>query len=166
MGNHDAAQRWVDEVSALCHPSDVYWCDGSEEERARLTERAVKEKALIALNQDKLPGCYYHRSHHTDVARTEHLTFICSREPEDAGPTNNWMSPHEAKGKLIGLFRDAMKGRTMYVIPFVMGPLGSPFSKVGVQVTDSVYVALNMRIMTRMGAAAMAMLGDRDDFCR
>ena len=166
MGKNDAAQRWVDEVTALCQPADVTWCDGSEDERVRLTERGLKDKSLIELNQEKLPGCYYHRSSATDVARTEHLTFICSRQPEDAGPTNNWMSPVEAKSKLTELYRGAMKGRTMYVVPFVMGPVGSPFCKVGVQVTDSVYVALNMRIMTRMGNVAWSQLGRSDDFTR
>src|SRR5262249_16044900 len=97
MGKSDLAQRWVYEIAALCQPRDVYWCDGSEEERARLTERAVEEKILFALNQDKLPGCYYSRSNPNDVARTEHLTFICTSDPEDAGPTNNWMAPTEAK---------------------------------------------------------------------
>jgi phosphoenolpyruvate carboxykinase (GTP) len=165
MGS-EAAKRWVDEIAALCQPKDVMWCDGSEEERVRLTERAVAEKALQPLNHDKLPGCYLHRSSPTDVARTEHLTFICSSSAEDAGPTNNWMAPAEAKDKLTPLYRGAMKGRTMYVVPFVMGPLGSPFSKVGVQLTDSVYVALNMRIMTRMGQAAWAQLGDTGTFTK
>src|SRR5215831_5373273 len=166
MGKSTAAQRWVDEIAALCHPKDIYWCDGSEEERARLTERAVEEGTLLALDQKKLPGCYYHRSSPTDVARTEHLTFICSTDAADAGPTNNWMAPAEAKSKLTELYRGAMKGRTMYIVPFVMGPLGSPFSKVGVQITDSVYVVLNMRIMTRMGNQAWNQLDRDDNFTR
>jgi phosphoenolpyruvate carboxykinase (GTP) len=161
-----AAKQWVDEMARLTQPDQVVWCDGSEEEKERLTKLAVDTGVLEALNQDKLPGCYYHRSHPSDVARTEHLTFICSQKKEDAGPTNNWMDPMEARAKLTPLFTGAMKGRTLYVIPFVMGPVGSPFSKVGVQVTDSVYVVLNMRIMTRMGNAAWEQLGESDDFVR
>jgi len=166
MSKSQAAERWVDEIAALCKPRDIHWCDGSEAERERLTRRAVEEDALLALDQDKLPGCYYHRSASNDVARTEHLTFICTRNAVDAGPTNNWMAPDEARQKLTPLFDGAMQGRTMYVVPFVMGPLGSPFSRVGVQLTDSVYVALNMRIMTRMGNAAWQQLGDSDAFTR
>jgi phosphoenolpyruvate carboxykinase (GTP) len=162
----ESAKRWVQEISNLCQPDTVHWCDGSEEERRKLTQRAVEAGDLITLNQSKLPGCYLHRSSPTDVARTEHLTFICSKEKDDAGPTNNWMAPEEAKAKLTPLFTGAMKGRTLYVIPFVMGPLGSAFSKVGVQITDSVYVVLNMRIMTRMGNAAWEQLGGGDDFVR
>ena len=110
---------------------------------------------FIRLNQQKLPGCYLHRSHPNDVARSEHLTFICSRRKDDAGPTNNWMAPAEAREKVGALFRGSMKGRTMYVVPFLMGPPGSAFTKVGIEITDSVYVALNMRIMTRMGEVAL-----------
>jgi phosphoenolpyruvate carboxykinase (GTP) len=161
-----AARRWVDEITALCKPRDVHWCDGSEEERDRLTRRAVEDGVLITLDQSRLPGCYYHRSAPNDVARTEHLTFICSKDPDDAGPTNNWMAPAEARDKLRPLYEGAMKGRVMYVVPFVMGPLGSPFSRVGVQLTDSVYVVLNMRIMTRMGTAAWQQLGESDAFTR
>jgi len=166
MAISEAAIRWVDEVAALTQPANIHWCDGSEEERAQLTKLALQTGELVELNQDKLPGCYYHRSSPTDVARTEHLTFICTEEKSDAGPTNNWMAPEAAKTKLSELFRGAMKGRTMYVIPFVMGQLGSKFGKVGVQVTDSVYVVLNMRIMTRMGNAAWDQLGGTDDFTR
>jgi phosphoenolpyruvate carboxykinase (GTP) len=166
MGISEAAKRWVDEITSHCRPRDVTWCDGSEEERVRLTELALAEGVLHELNQDRLPGCYLHRSAPNDVARTEHLTFICSGQPEDAGPTNNWMAPGEAKEKLGALFRGSMSGRTMYVVPFVMGPLGSPFSRVGVQLTDSVYVALSMRTMTRMGTVAWQQLGESDDFTR
>jgi phosphoenolpyruvate carboxykinase (GTP) len=162
----EAARRWVDEVAALTQPANIHWCDGSEGERAQLTKLALQAGELLELDQGKLPGCYYHRSSPTDVARTEHLTFICTEEKDDAGPTNNWMAPDAAKTKLSELFRGAMKGRTMYVVPFVMGPLGSKFGKVGVQVTDSVYVALNMRIMTRMGSAAWDQLGGANDFTR
>ncbi|HEX7127704.1 MAG TPA: phosphoenolpyruvate carboxykinase (GTP) [Thermodesulfobacteriota bacterium] len=163
--NQSVAQ-WVNEVARLCKPSDVVWCDGSEEERQRLLQVAVRQGDLIPLNQERLPGSYLHRSAANDVARTEHLTFICSREKDDAGPTNNWMAPDEAYARLSKIFDGAMAGRTMYVIPFVMGPVGSPFSKVGVQVTDSVYVVLNMRIMTRMGNVALEQLGDSEDFTR
>jgi phosphoenolpyruvate carboxykinase (GTP) len=157
---------WVEECARLTKPDRVVWCDGSEDERKRLTEEAVAKAILIPLNSAKLPGCYLHRSNPNDVARVEHLTFICSREKAEAGPTNNWMDPQEAYRKLGGLFDGAMKGRTMYVVPYVMGPLGSPYSKVGIELTDSIYVVLNMRIMTRMGKAALDQLGDSNDFNR
>ena len=157
---------WVDEMAAMCQPDNIVFCDGSEEEKTRLTEYAVSKGILIPLNQEKHPGSYLHRSNPNDVARVEHLTFICSPKKEDAGPTNNWMAPDEAYTKLRGLFTGSMKGRTMYVIPYVMGPLGSEHSKIGIEITDSVYVVLNMRIMTRMGKAALEMLGDRNDFNR
>jgi phosphoenolpyruvate carboxykinase (GTP) len=162
----ETAKRWVEEVARLTQPDDVHWCDGSEEERDRLTVLAMKQGDLLELNQDKLPGCYYHRSSPTDVARTEHLTFICSESKDEAGPTNNWMAPAEAKDRLSPLFAGAMRGRTLYVVPFVMGPLGSAFSRVGVQITDSIYVVLNMRIMTRMGNAAWDQLAGTDEFTR
>jgi phosphoenolpyruvate carboxykinase (GTP) len=128
--------------------------------------QAVAEGVFQPLNEKKYPHCYYHRSNPTDVARTEHLTFICSRAKEDAGPTNNWMSPEDAREKILPLYKGAMKGRTMYVIPYVMGPLGSPISKVGIEITDSLYVVENMRIMTRMGTAALEQLGDSTDYCK
>jgi phosphoenolpyruvate carboxykinase (GTP) len=159
-------ERWVSEMAAMTTPDQIVWCDGSEAERARLTELAVQQGILTPLNQEKRPGCYLHRSDPNDVARVEHLTFICSHRKEDAGPNNNWWDPKEAYAKLGSLFKGCMKGRTMYVIPYVMGPLGSPFSKIGIELTDSVYVVLNMRIMTRMGAAALEMLGDSNDFNR
>ena len=157
---------WVREMVALTKPDQVIWCDGSEAEKKRMTEEAVAKGILIPLNQKKLPGCYLHRSNPNDVARVEHLTFICSQKKEDAGPTNHWMAPAEAYTKLRGLFDGCMKGRTLYVIPYVMGPLGSKLSKIGVELTDSVYVVLNMRIMTRMGTPALEMLGDSNDFNR
>jgi phosphoenolpyruvate carboxykinase (GTP) len=159
-------RKWVTEMAALAKPDRVVFCDGSEEEKKRLTDQAVAEGILIPLNQQKRPGCYLHRSNPNDVARVEHLTFICTKNKEDAGPTNNWMDPAAAYSKLSGLFDGAMKGRTMYVVPYVMGPVGSPMSKVGIELTDSVYVVLNMRIMTRMGRSALDMLGDSNDFNR
>ena len=157
---------WVSKMAQMTQPDSIVWCDGSEEEKKRFTDMAVKEGILIPLNQQKRPGCYLHRSNPNDVARVEHLTFICTTNKEDAGPTNNWMEPEAAYTKLTHLFTGCMTGRTMYVVPYVMGPLGSPFAKIGVELTDSVYVALNMRIMTRMGKAALDMLGDSDDFNR
>ncbi|HJX66790.1 MAG TPA: phosphoenolpyruvate carboxykinase (GTP) [Polyangia bacterium] len=159
-------QEWVESMAAMCQPDSIHWCDGGEEERQRLTTQAVKTGELLQLNQDKLPGCYFHRTAANDVARTEHLTYICTSFQGDAGPTNNWMSPREAYSKARGIFTGAMKGRTMYVVPFAMGPIGSPFSKMGVELTDSIYVVLNMRIMTRMGAEVMDALGPQGEFTR
>jgi phosphoenolpyruvate carboxykinase (GTP) len=166
MSTNEHVKRWVDEMADLCKPDHVVWCDGSEDERRRLTDEAVKTGVLLPLNQDKLPGCYLHRSSPTDVARTEHLTFVCTSEKAAAGPNNNWMSPVDAKAKLAPLYRGAMAGRTLYVVPFLMGPAGSKFSKVGIEITDSIYVVLNMRIMTRMGRVALDHLGASDDFTR
>ncbi|MFZ5470907.1 MAG: phosphoenolpyruvate carboxykinase (GTP) [Myxococcota bacterium] len=157
---------WVSEMAKLCQPDRVVWLDGSEEEKRRLTEEAVAKGILNPLNPSKHPGSYLHRSNPNDVARVEHLTFICSKTKEAAGPTNNWMAPEEAYAKLGKLFAGSMKGRTLYVVPYVMGPLGSEHAKVGIELTDSIYVALNMRIMTRMGKPALEMLGDSDDFNR
>jgi phosphoenolpyruvate carboxykinase (GTP) len=153
-------------MARLCQPDHVVWCDGSETEKRKLLQQAVDDGVLIPLNPKKRPGCYLHRSHPNDVARVEHLTFICTPTSEEAGPTNNWMAPDEARAKLGKLFDASMRGRTLYVIPYVMGPLGSPFSKVGIELTDSIYVVLSMRVMTRMGKGALDMLGQSDDFCR
>jgi phosphoenolpyruvate carboxykinase (GTP) len=166
MSKSEAVKRWVDEVAAKTRPDSVVWCDGSEAEKDRLTQAAVRRGELIPLNQEKLPGCYLHRSHPSDVARTEHLTFICTPTKDETGPTNNWMEPGEARDKVGKLFEGSMRGRTMYVVPFVMGPVGSRFSKVGVELTDSIYVVLNMRIMTRMGNVAWEQLGVGSDFTR
>jgi phosphoenolpyruvate carboxykinase (GTP) len=161
-----AIRRWVSEIEALTRPSAVVYCDGSEDEKQRLISECLATGELIELNQEKLPGCYLHRSAPHDVARTEHLTFISTTDQDDAGPTNNWMAPGAAREKLTPLFTGAMEGRTMFVVPFLMGPPGSPSSKVGVEITDSRYVVLNMRIMTRIGKVALDHLGDSDDFTR
>jgi phosphoenolpyruvate carboxykinase (GTP) len=166
MSTNQMLNAWVEKSAGLCRPDKVVWCDGSEAERARLTEEAVRVGDLMPLNPQKLPGCHLHRSAQNDVARTEKLTFICSKEKDDAGPTNYWMAPAEAYDRVGGVFAGSMKGRTMYVVPFLMGPKGSPFSKVGVELTDSVYVALNMGLMTRMGNVALEHLGTSDDFTR
>ena len=161
-----ALREWVKEVAALTRPDAIVWCDGSDAEKDRLTRQAVAQGILIELNQEKRPGCYLHRSNPNDVARTEQLTFVCTPNKIDAGPTNNWSAPGETYAKLRGWLDGSMRGRTMYVVPYVMGPLGSPFSKVGIELTDSIYVVLNMRIMTRMGTAALKQLGDSDHFNR
>jgi len=166
MYSNKAVQKWVDEMAILTKPDSIVWIDGTAEEKQRLTQQALAGGELQELDQEKLPGCYHHRTAINDVARVEHLTFICTSEKEDAGPTNNWMAPSEAYDKLGKLFDGSMKGRTMYVIPYLMGPEGSPFSKVGIEITDSIYVVLNMRIMTRMGNSAMKHLGDSDVFVK
>ena len=145
----------------MCEPDGIVWIDGSEEEKDRLTQEAVATGEIQLSNQEKLPGCLYHRTAVNDVARTEDLTYICTTLREDAGPTNNWMSPEEGYRRAGEIFQGAMRGRTMYVIPFSMGPVGSPFSKIGVELTDSIYVVLNMRIMTHVGNAGAEAAGDR-----
>ena len=157
---------WVDDVVKLTKPDRVYWCNGSVHERHALTDEAVSNGILIKLNQRKWPGCYLHRSNPNDVARVEQCTFICTDSPDEAGPTNNWAPPKEMYKTLHAMLDGCMKGRTMYVVPYLMGPPGSPLSKVGIEVTDSIYVALNMGIMTRMGQVAYEQLGDGDDFNR
>ncbi len=157
-------EQWVNDTAKMTRPQKVVWCDGSEAEYEGLIEGMLEDGTLIRLNQEAYPGCYLHRSHPSDVARTEHLTFICSSERDDAGPTNNWMPPTEARDKVGKLFDGSMQGRTMYVVPYIMGPVESPYSKVGVEITDSPYVAASMRIMTRMGKVALDRLGASDDF--
>ena len=153
-------QAWIDEVVEMCKPDKVYLCDGSEEENERLLSELVESGAAVKLNQEKLPGCYLFRSDASDVARVENRTFISSKKQEDAGPTNNWVDPVELKETMTELYTGCMKGRTMYIIPFSMGPIGSPISKIGVEITDSAYVVLNMRIMTRMGKEVLDVLGE------
>jgi len=163
---NSALKAWVAEIAKLTKPERVVWCDGSDEEWVRLTDEAVSSRVFTPLDPEKWPGCYLYRSDPNDVARVEQLTFICTPTRGEAGPTNNWMAPDDAYRKLGGLFDGAMRGRTMYVVPYVMGPLGSPFSKVGVEITDSIYVVLSMRVMTRMGRPALRVLGASNDFSR
>jgi phosphoenolpyruvate carboxykinase (GTP) len=157
-------EKWVDEASGLTAPSRVVWCDGSEGEYNRLIDEMLRDGTLMPLNARTYPHCYLHRSHPSDVARTEQLTFICTRTRDDAGPTNNWMEPTEAKDKVGGLLRKSMHGRTMYVIPYLMGPAGSSMSRVGVMVTDSAYVVASMHIMARVGQVALEHMRDPEDF--
>jgi phosphoenolpyruvate carboxykinase (GTP) len=165
--NHNpAVVKWVNEMAAHCQPDKIHWCDGSEAEKKSLTDAAVAQGILIPLNQQKRPGCYYHRSHPNDVARVEQCTFICTPTEDEAGPTNNWAAPVAMRAKLLGLAKSCMKGRTMFVVPYLMGPPGSPMTKVGVELTDSLYVVLSMRVMARIGEVALRELGDGDDFNR
>ncbi len=163
---HSKLANWVRETARMCRPHKIVWIDGSDEQQKRLEDEAVSTGELIRLNQSKLPGCFLHRSSPNDVARSENLTFICTRNKADAGPTNNWMSPKDGYSQAGKIFNGSMKGRTMYVIPFSMGPVGSPFSKVGVELTDSIYVVLNMKIMTRVGQSVLDHLGAKGGFTK
>ena len=166
MTNNKTVLSWIDEMKTLVNPDQVVWIDGSEEQLEALRKEACETGELIKLNQEKLPGCYYHRTAVNDVARVEDRTLICSRKEEDAGPTNHWKDPQEAYKMLYDIARGSYKGRTMYVIPYSMGPIGSPLAKIGVELTDSIYVVLNMAIMTRVSQKVMDVLGDSNDWVR
>ncbi|MEE1074326.1 MAG: phosphoenolpyruvate carboxykinase, partial [Acutalibacteraceae bacterium] len=166
MTNNKTVIKWLDEMKELLTPDNVVWINGSDEQREELREEAVKLGELTKLNQDVLPGCYLHRTNPNDVARVEDRTFICSKTKENAGPTNNWCDPDEMYEKLYKIAKGSYKGRTMYVIPYSMGPIGSPIAKVGIEVTDSVYVVLNMLIMTRVSPKVLEVLGDSNDWVR
>ena len=158
------AEQWVEEVARKTKPKQIVWCDGSERENERNVEAMIGQGSTVRLNEDTYPNCYLHRSNPNDVARTENVTFICSRRKEDAGPTNNWMAPAEAKEKIGKMFDGAMAGRTMYVVPYLMGPADSPITKAGIEVTDSPYVVSSMRIMARIGNQALEKIGNNSDF--
>lgn len=166
MTKNAAVLKWLEEMKALVKPDEVVWIDGSEEQAEKLRQEACKTGELIKLNQEKLPGCYLHRTAINDVARVENRTFICTKKKEDAGATNNWCDPQEMYAKLYKLYDGSYQGRTMYVIPYSMGVIGSEFSKIGIELTDSIYVVLNMLIMTRVGTAVMDALGDNPDFVK
>ncbi len=158
--------KWIDDVTLMTKPANVIWIDGSEEQLNALREEACRTGEIRLLNQDKYPGCYYHRTKPNDVARMENRTFICSEKEENAGPTNNWMNPSDAYKLGKEIFENSMMDRTMYIIPYSMGPIGSPFAKVGFEITDSIYVVLNMNIMTRVGQKVLDSLGDSKDFVK
>ena len=164
--SNEIVNKWLEEQIAMCQPESVVWIDGSESQLEALRAEAVSTGELIKLNEEKLPGCYYHRTAENDVARVEDRTFICTPTEEEAGPINNWMEPSQMYDKLKALYTGAMKGRTMYIIPYSMGPVGSPFSKIGIELTDSIYVVLNMNIMTRIGQEVMDVLGTDGDFVK
>ncbi len=164
--DNEKVNVWLQEQIALCNPDTVVWIDGSEEQLEALRAEAVASGEIIKLNEEKLPGCYYHRTAENDVARVEDRTFICTPTEEEAGPINNWMAPDEMYAKLNALYKNSMEGRTMYIIPYSMGPVGSPFSKIGIELTDSIYVVLNMNIMTRIGQPVIDALGAEGDFIK
>lgn len=166
MTKNESVLNWIENMKQLVKPDQVVWIDGSEEQLNELRAEACSTGEMIKLNEEKLPGCYLHRTAVNDVARVEGRTFICSRKEEDAGPTNHWMDPQDAYKMLFDIAKDSYQGRTMYVIPYSMGPIGSPFAKIGVELTDSIYVVMNMSIMARVGNAVWDVLGDSNDWVR
>jgi phosphoenolpyruvate carboxykinase (GTP) len=159
-------QDWVDSVARLTQPEDIHWCNGSESEYKRLVNQMNRTGELVELDQETYPHCYLHRSHPSDVARVEHLTYVCTRTRADAGSNNNWLDPEEAHRKVDALFEGVMQGRTMYVIPYCMGPIDSPYARLGIEITDSAYVVINMKLMTRMGATALARIEKEGQFVK
>ena len=159
-------QSWVDQVAAQTHPDQVVWCDGTDAEYQQMIEKMLSDGTLTTLNEEQYPNCYLHRSDPNDVARVEHLTFVCTEEREDAGPNNYWMKPEDGHAKIDDLFAGCMKGRTMYVLPYCMGPIGSRYSRCGVEITDSLYVVVNMKLMTRMGDEALQRIETEGTFVK
>ncbi|MGH8105647.1 MAG: phosphoenolpyruvate carboxykinase (GTP), partial [Arenimonas sp.] len=161
-----ALNQWVESVARLTQPEKIHWCDGSEAENKSLVDLMLSTGDLIKLNEETHPNCFLHRSSPSDVARVEHLTFVCTSNKEDAGPNNHWMAPAEAHAKMDELYAGCMRGRTMYVVPYCMGPIDSPLARCGVEITDSPYVVANMRIMTRMGEAALKRIEREGSFVK
>ena len=166
MTNNKSVNKWIEEIKNLVNPDNVIWVDGSEKQIEELRAESVKTGEMIKLNEELLPGCYLHRTKQNDVARVEDRTFICTTKKEDAGPTNNWCDPKEMYERLYNIARNSYQGKTMYIIPFSMGPIGSPLAKIGIEITDSIYVVLNMIIMTRVDTKVMDVLGDSNDWVR
>ena len=166
MTSNKQVLTWVEDMKSLLKPDKVMWIDGSEEQLEGLRAEAVRTGEMMKLNEELLPGCYLHRTNPNDVARVEDRTFICTRTQEEAGPTNNWCDPKEMYKRLYDIARGSYQGKTMYIIPFSMGPIGSPLAKIGIEITDSIYVVLNMAIMTRIGARVFDVLGDSNDWVR
>ena len=166
MTKNQHVLSWIDEMAAMTQPDRIVWIDGSEEQINALRDEACASGEMIRLNQDLLPGCYLHRTAVNDVARVEGRTFICTPTKEEAGNINNWIEPKECYERLSKIYRGSMKGRTMYVIPYSMSIVGSPFAKIGIELTDSIYVVLNMEIMTRVGNTVLEALGDSQDFIK
>ena len=157
---------WVHSIAELTQPEAIHWCDGSDAEYRQLMTELQQSGELLKLNPEHFPNCFLARSHPSDVARVEHLTFVCTTNPEDAGPNNHWMAPADAHAKMRELFKGCMKGRTLYVVPYCMGPIDSPYSRCGVEITDSAYVVINMALMTRMGRAALERIGREGSFVK